>query len=245
MVYKYEFGFSKAIKVDTNMLKYMDEEIKKYCNSTKWSCELENKDKIDFDNIEELIDFENSKKYFLRSINVRAEDNNFKNRINIYIEANDIWWTKNSETINVEMKMDSLDNQAAFRKRMGDIFERYEQNRIYNFISKNGIVNIVSLMYWIVFMVFFFNFISKGFNINSINKVLLFAFWGITILYYISKYLKKLQKKYYPQIVFYIGDGISIYDNNENGRNNFFWTVIVGGIILGTIFLGVEMYLNK
>ena len=36
---------------------------------------------IDFDDIEELINFENSKKYFLKSINVRGEGKDLKNRI--------------------------------------------------------------------------------------------------------------------------------------------------------------------
>lgn len=242
MEYRSEFGFNKAIIVNEIMLRDIDKEIKKYYSLVEWHCELENTDKIDFKDIDELLGFENSKMYFIKKIYVSAGEKFLSNRINVYIESDEEMSFKNSETISVKMITDSLDKHAAFKKRMEDIFNRHAQESKYNFIAKNGILNTLTIFYGVVVLVFVFSFIANGFKIAS--KELFYGAGILSIFYYFVVFLKKLKVKYFPHIVFYIGDGISIYDRNENGRKNFFWTVIVG-IILGIIFLVAELYLSK
>ena len=74
MKYKTEFSFNKAIVVDANMLLEMQRIILEYCSNIEYRVCLENKDRIDFESIEELIEFENSKINRISEIYIEARD---------------------------------------------------------------------------------------------------------------------------------------------------------------------------
>lgn len=54
-----------------------------------------------------------------------------------------------------------------------------------------------------------------------------FINWG-------STFFEKMQRNYFPQVTFYLGDGIQDYNKKESGRGNFFWGVVVA---LGVSFI--------
>lgn len=242
MKYKTEFNFQKAVIVDEKMIREMVKEIEKYCDLIEYSSKLEKGGTIDFESLEELINFENSKVNSLKSIYITARDKEYKNRISVEIEAFSVFVSQFCNTISVEMTIDSTDKKAAFETKMKEIFERHEQEKKYNAISKNAIFNVLFAAYIIAVLFVAVSFIMSGFE--SVNKRLLDVWFVLSICYLIKLPFEKLQKKYYPPIVFYLGDGISIYDKNERARDGFFWTVIVGGII-GVIFLVVELFFSK
>ena len=65
---KKEFKYDKAIIIESNMLIDLDKEIKKLCNNIKYKAELVNRDEIEFESLEELIGYENSKDNYLQKI---------------------------------------------------------------------------------------------------------------------------------------------------------------------------------
>lgn len=241
MKYKTEFNFQKAVIVDEKMIREMVKEIEKYCDLIEYSSKLEKGGTIDFESLEELFSFENSKVNSLKSIYITARDKEYKNRISVKIESYSVFITQFYDTISVEMTIDSVDKKAAFEAKMQEIFARHEQGKRYNIISKNGIFNVLFAAYVIAVLCVSVSFIMSGFE--TVNKNLLNVWLALSICYLIKLPVEKLQKKYYPPIVFYLGDGITIYDRNEKARDGFFWTVIVGGII-GVIFLIVELFFS-
>lgn len=242
MKYKTEFNFEKAIIIDEKMIKDMVIEIEKYCEIISFSSKLEKGDTVDFDSLDELLNFENTKMNSLKSLYITARDKGYKNKIDVRIETYNVYIQQFIDTVVVEMTIDSADKKAAFKARMNEIFQRNEQECRYNIMSKNGVLNVFSIVYYIVLIGFGYVYFTKGSDTISNRTYILFIFFSI--IYLLKDYIHKLQRKYYPPIVFYLGDGISRYDNNSNGRNNFFWSVIVS-TILSIIFLFLELYLGS
>lgn len=241
MEYRTEFGFKKAIKVDETMLRDIVSEMKKYCENVKYEATLENGDSIKFESLDEMISFENSKINSFGTIYITARDGNFKNRIEVSIQAIDVFIERFYETISVEMNVDSIETKTIFKSKFEEICTRHEQDKRYNFISKTGIFNIISALYFVIAGIVTFDFIKNDFK--DINDNLITVWLIVSIVYLIKGFLQKLQKKYYPPIVFYLGDGISIYDRNERARENFFWGGIVA-VLLGIVFLVLEIILS-
>ena len=84
---KKEFKYDKAIIIESHMLIDLDKEIKKLCNNIKYKAELVNRDEIEFESLEELIGYENSKDNYLQKISIWADDGlRHTNNIIMYIE---------------------------------------------------------------------------------------------------------------------------------------------------------------
>ena len=66
---------------------------------------------------------------------------------------------------------------------------------------------------------------NKALFVSTIISV--FINWG-------STFFEKMQRNYFPQVIFYLGDGIQDYNKKESGRGNFFWGVVVA---LGVSFI--------
>ena len=85
MKYKTEFSFNKAIIVDANMLSEMQKVILEYCDNIEYRAYLENRDKIEFESLDELLEFENSKRNRINEIYIEARDKDWVNKIEINI----------------------------------------------------------------------------------------------------------------------------------------------------------------
>lgn len=235
MKYKTEFSFNKAIVVDANMLSEMQKVILEYCDSIEYRAYLENKDKIEFESLDELLEFENSKRNRINEIYIEARDKDWVNKIEINIRAYSLYVKMFEETVSVAMSTDDVDKKTVFKDKIENLFERYQQSKGYNLMAKSGVLNILEMIYLVCSGTYLYLFVAKGLE-KMVSwfavLVLVFAFFSLVL----RKPLQKCQKKYYPPIVFCLGDGIEEYSENKNGRRNFFWGVIVAGI-MSVVFL--------
>lgn len=229
MEYRTTFKQKNAIVADGTMLEEIQNEILNYCDDIEYDSKLENGDSIKFDSLDELLDYENFKGCRIEGINITARKFNSKNRIHINIIAERNVLSTCEFTANVTMSTDSIDKKTLFIKNMENIFLRHEQDKRYNKISKNSILKWISIYYIICTAILAFQLISCGFK--SENKVLLVIVIILTVVEIMRNPIEKIQKDVYPPIVFYIGDEKSRYDDNKARRNNFFWTVVVGGTL--------------
>ena len=77
--------------------------------------------------------------------------------------------------------------------------------------------------------VYLYKVISSRFNVenNMLNIVAII----LSILHLLKFPLQKGQEKYFPPIVFYLGDEIQSYNDKKAARKNFFWGFIVACIL--------------
>ena len=232
---KKEFEYKKAITVDSDMLIQFNEEIGKLCDTITYKAELINGDEIEFDSLDELIDYENSKDNCLKKIRIWATDRaNRINDISIYIEKSDYDSPYFYKTVRVVLSTDDIDKSTVFQHRVEHLCNRHSQDKMYQFLSKTGIFK---KLYYISFgiIVGFLYAIYKNKNLTNAGTIYICF---ICIIYALLETpIEKLRKKYYPPIIFYLGDEIKNYDEKKNKRNNFFWTVCIGGGL--TIIVGI------
>lgn len=229
-----KFSYKKAIIVDSKMLNEMDKEIRTICEKVSYKAETINGDKIEFESIEELCNYENADYEKIVNIHIFASDEKFVNKVFIYIKCESTALSKLFETVEVNLTVDDVNKKVVFKNNIIHLLKRCTQNKRYNVICKSGIFELFALFYAglaVVYAVMFFYY--KG-EINIVlSAIMIFLF----ILYCLRIPLEKIRDKYYPSIVFYLGDQIKYYEEQKNTRNNFFWTVCISGTL--TIVIGI------
>ena len=243
MKYKTEFSFNKAIVVDANMLSEMNKIILEHCDSIGYRACLENKDRIDFESLDELLEFENSKKNRISEIHIEARDKAWENTIEIDLCAYSVYVQMFTETVSVSMVTNDIDKKTVFKEKIGTLLERHQQSKRYNLISKTGVLNIIQMIYMVCAVGYLYLFLTKGIKeLKSWLAILIIVLGFFSLV--LREPLQKCQKKYFPPIAFCLGDGVEEYAENKNGRRNFFWGIIVAGI-MSIIFLIAGYFLPQ
>lgn len=232
MICKTSFSFKKAIIVNEKMLREVEKLMLEYYSDISYSVKLENRDDIKFESLDELISFENSKFNRISELHIDGRDKKYTNETKISIGLDPIWDRKYGDTIKVDITADDLNKKTILKENLENIFARNEQGKWYNFIAKSRLLFIMQFVSLIVICIFIYTFLTNGFEVR--NKALfvstiisVFISWG-------STFFEKMQRNYFPQVTFYLGDGIQDYNKKESGRGNFFWGVVVA---LGVSFI--------
>lgn len=229
MVSKTSFSFNKAIIVNEKMLAEIENRLLEYYSDIGYNAKLENQDDVKFDSLDELVSFENSKINKISELNISGRDKSYTNDINIYIGINSIWGYQSDNTIRVNITADDINKKTVIKENLENIFARNEQDKLYNYIAKSGLLSTMHVISFIVICIFIYNFLTNGFRVE--NKALLISTVISVFITWISPGLKKLQNVYYPRITFYLGDEIRDYDRKKQGRSSFFWGVIVASVL--------------
>lgn len=241
MKYTTDFTCKKAIIVDREFLEEVQKEILAWCNLIKYEANLENGDKIEFESLEELITFENSKLKRIKDIEItarNADNASLDQFIIIQISAFSVILRKFIRTIYVSITIDDVDKKTIFENNMRNIFVRHEQNKWYNIISRTGILNLIDFIYFIFVCIYFYKFFSDGLKIENDGLQIMALIFAVLMLLKIP--IQKGQEKYFEPIVFYSGDEKKSYDDKRDGRKNFFGGVIVAGIFtVGSCIMGL------
>lgn len=228
------FSYKKAIIVDSNMLNEMDKEIRAIYEIIKYEARTVSGDKIEFESLKELLGYENAENEKLVSVDISARDVKFINTAYIFIKSQTSSFADSFETVSVTLTVDDVNKKTIFKNNIMHLLERYTQNKKYNAISKTEVFILLSIVY-IVAAIFYFVkiFSSKG----QINTALSTTMIILCALYCLGTPIRRCRDKYYPRVVFYLGDQIKQYEELKGSRQNFFWTVCIGGVI--SVIMGV------
>lgn len=232
---KKEFKYDKAIIIESDMLIDLDKEIKKLCNNIKYKAELVNRDEIEFESLEELIGYENSKDNYLQKISIWADDGlRHTNNIIMYIEPQNCNIPQLYTTVRAVITTDNIDKISLFNEKIEHLCDRYCQDKTYQFFSRTGIFSKLGIASWGIILGYLVAETQGRINVKMWFDVLIL----IPLIYLLLvNLIGKYKKRYYPPIVFYIGDGIKNYNELKSKRSNFFWTVCIGGSL--TIIVGI------
>lgn len=232
---KREFEYKKAIIADVDMIMNLSEEINKICNKIDYSAELINGDELEFNSIDELLAFENSKDNQFKKIEIFAIDSEKRtNEIRVYMKdsAGNSFFSDCG--VRFVIHTDNIDTITIFKEKAIHICERHSQSNAYNFLSKTNLFRFLGYFSLGVVLSCVIIMFQSKFKVNTI-----FLYIGCLFSVYLmaKDFIEKTRKKYFHMIVFYLGDGIKIYDDQKSKRNSFFWSVIIGGGL--TIIVGI------
>lgn len=228
------FSYKKAIIVDNNMLNEIDKEIRAIYAIVKYEAITVSGDKIEFESLNELLSYENAENEKLVSVDISARDEKFINTAYIFIKCKPSSFWESFETVRVTFTVDDTNKKVIFKNNVMHLLERCTQNKKYNAISKTEVFILFSIVYIGAAIFYFIKLFS---NKGQISTALSTTMIILCALYCLKMPLQKYRDKYYPRVVFYLGDQIKQYEEQKGSRQNFFWTVCIGGVI--SVIMGV------
>jgi hypothetical protein len=221
MVFDNKFRVRNAIKVQKETLVKLFSLIKEYYpnENISISARLKNESKVKFENIEELINFDNYSSYKITSL---AIDSSWPN-LSIQFIQNSHCFLKFNSTIEISFRMDTKDNSIAFRAKVENIFVEMHQPLYYTIISKisNG------LILWIICGAFASYLFLQSSNSNDTSSPM---FIGTVLAILITAVVDRLSHLLFPPIQFLWGGETKRLDNIAKIKNNILWVIIFGTI---------------
>lgn len=124
--------YKKAIIVDSDMIKQLEKVILDYYISLSVIVDLKNEDRIIFDSVEDLIQYDNFSDKSISTLN-------FKFGIGDYIHfcPRNAFLLAYNSSVNASCKMVDIENYETFKRRILDVLNKHAQSPLYTIVSKN------------------------------------------------------------------------------------------------------------
>lgn len=228
-----KINYHKALFLEESALKSFDNILRCYSNDIRYSATTMSKTRIDFDNFEELVNYENYGNTKIKFLEVIAYAR-FERILSVYFE----YYDSNARL---------LGYYSTFRCDYGfNSFEEEQKfkNEIQKFLKKNtpnywllGKIRIYGLVVIPSLFITYYRFLNGSFNdskgLSFMNSILVLVI-AIAIMLGLSFIDRKLLDPIFPAIVFNIGDEIKKQDKYSEIRKNILWCIIIA-LILGVI----------
>lgn len=234
-----------AIVVDETDLRRLDETIKSTFNPSNeeesitlnYKIKLSDDSKIETNDINELVNEQNSKTRSIENINIAAKNQNSSNEIEVLLGSSYF----QTSTISYSITGDSRDwvylTASKIEERIKNLKQWYS---FFTSVDSRGIEFIVFL--------FLFGFITlqpkkevrDDISLIEYGKVVAIIIAVLAIAYLIYRFIKYGYNYLFPITVFRIGEGIKRYDAIIDLRSKIFWGIFVAlliSIISGLILL--------
>ena len=223
-----KLSYKSAIIVNDVFFKEMDELISEYFNKTKYSAQLKNGDEVEFESVSELILYDNFSNRAIKTMRIEFGIGNY-----IMIEPSIAFINVYKSTIEMRFEVEDNDKSEEIKRKVNLICDKHKQSAMYTAASKFTIMHICILMCG-------FSFVS---NLNllithktddgtmSNSTIVAVCTVGIVIMLLISAVLSWIIKRFFPAIVFYLGENIKNVEKESKTKSNIFWCIIVAGIV--------------
>lgn len=225
-----KIGYKKAIIVDECMLKELDQCIRCFFTSVpKYSADLLDESIIDFETLDELLQYENFGNKAIKFLKISfgyANRLTFRQTLSLFHSY--------EYSLLTEYVIKDMDDNILFKQEMIKIFEKGKRPWHYTFVTK------FSYMYFFIAFLFLIAIFSgilylKGMFVfeDTPLSVSLFNTWIIctTSILIISYLLSRIRKVLFPVISYKIGEQKKQIERRDDLISKFFWGVIVAGIV--------------
>ena len=211
-----------ALVIDESFLKNVNNIITEYFIAPTYSARLKMGDLIEFDSLNELLEYDNFKDKKIISL-----DLNFGYYNSISICPFEVLRRK---SIVVSYKIEDKEKNTLFREAIQNEIDKCKTSKIYSLISSISIAGLCIFFGIIALIVGNICYFQNSGNSYTFN----FGIFELTIGYIIIVLylcilfgLLLLVKYLFPSVVFYFGKEIDNNNKLKSFRANFFWCVIV------------------
>lgn len=226
--------YNSAIIVNDTLIRELDGLLCEYFSEPKYSAELLNDDKIEFETVDELVSYDNYSIREIKRIIISAGLDNF-----IYIEPTFSFLSNYKSTVEMYFRIDDGDKSEEVKRKVKTLLDKHKQTIFYTLASKISLTHICILLMIMGFISNLYSLVTprnsvievSGSTIISLSSVvaviiLLFSFGVYWII-----------KKLFPPIIFYLGENINKTERNSKLKSNVFWGIIVAAIVSATVSL--------
>ena len=205
------FKFSKNIIIDKQGFNELVSILQDYCDYVNYYIVTKNDDKIEFDNKEELLEYDNYKDGRIKNLELLGYKKREKNFcLNMYGKRH------TPPYIECDYSFRDIDQETCFVKRLKIFFNKNVEGYCFHLT--------LSILIAIILVISSIYYLCIKYVSTSTEIMWAAAFWVIFIYYLIEN---KLLKYFFPPITFAWGEEIKRYKKRSELKKNIFWCVIV------------------
>lgn len=225
-----------ALVITEDILRELDDVLKIGEKSNVYSAKLVNESVVEFENLEELLLFENFQDQKIVSLSVNPSHSD--RHLYIGTERDFPVFRSYDHSAILTYSVNSSEEELALREKVRKILEKARAQ--YSPLYK---INIISC-FWLFFLIFFLLlsffalFVIGGSPKESVvipvNTVVIVSISFLAVVFGVYL-LGRFWKKIMPPVVFCTGEGQSEFRKLSKKRQNLFWGVIVAVIISAVV----------
>lgn len=218
-----------AVIVNDTFLKNIDSIISKYFIKPTYSAIILSGDSIEFDSLEELLNYENGLTEKIVSLNI---DYGYYNSIRISSMEDSY-----DSSILIFYITDDSDTKVLFDTEIKNEINKISTSKLYSFISSSSISRISFIIFLIFTMIsivsYFYGGQSSIKQLTILFNPLLYLAFVFAVFVYLGILfgIRDIIRKLFPSVVFYLGMEKERYNKIKDIRKNIFWCVIVAFIL--------------
>ncbi len=220
--------FKDAIIIDEKLLRDLENTISQFFGKVSYSCRLCNDNRIEFESLDELINFENVKIRKIVSLSMKF------NCINeIEFEPDISFFSSYKYTVQGTFNTDDLDKSVLFQEKVKAILDRNKQDRWYIILTKMNYMHLCLASFIFSTCSTIYAIYTGGLEQKiSYNPLIFNLSISIGVVFFIlAVILSKFRNVLLPPVAFKIGEQIKEIEKGRNLFSKIFWGVIVAFIV--------------
>lgn len=215
----------KTIKLTPENLNQLESNLLKYCSSIEYSCTTINGNDIQFDSLNELLNYDNYGKSSIKSLLLLGY-RQYHRVIRIDFETKDVYFLNYNTSCECSYECDSTESEILLVKMLRDFFNKHKTS--YWVIGKFSLFSLYFL-FSLSLLVFLYIkdksiFDRTEFVLSEVIPIFVAICIGEFLLWQIDK---KVLLKILKPTVFYWGEEVKAYDKYSKLRSNLFWCVLI------------------
>lgn len=225
---KAKYGYKSAIIVDEELLRDLDSLLKKYLNEPKYKASLMNEDTITFDSVEELINYDNHSRGAIKTLDICCGYDNYMYFRPYFADINSY-----KTSVDITYYSDNRDKSEEFKRKLDELLKKHKQTIAYTFVSKISLfyLSILGMAVCVTSSIMSLLKDKHKSDVVSFSEGFPVVCISLAIIVLICCLIWQVKKRYYPPIVFLIGERKKEYEKITAGKIRFFWGLIVATII--------------
>lgn len=224
MIIHGKIAYKDAIIVDKKLLEELEKVILNFFDRVSYSCKLYNDSRIDFESLEELLNYENPKIRKIMRLSIT-----FGYSGEIVFEPSIAFFSSYKYTVQGNYQNENLDESVLFQEKVKDILNRSKQDKWYTILTKINTMQflIVMLVFWACLLVF--SVYTKGIEQEVTFSPIIFNLYIIASFVFclIGYILSKCRNFLLPVIAYKIGEQIKVIEKGRDLFSKIFWGIIV------------------
>lgn len=221
------YKFKKAILVNEELLRSLELGLCNFAEEYAYTAKLESGNDIYFDNLEELLEYDNYSNRRIKHLTIRLS-------LGFYIEFSKSFSLYNSynNTVNVQYLCSNSEDSIIIQDKLRDIFEKGKLPWYYTLLTKFSI-----MYFWTIYFMWsaFWNLRNfgkeiptEGYKLIGIMNIICIV---IAVIIGVSYVLNKMRNVLFPPIVFYFGKEKERFDKNIKYADKVFWGIIIATLL--------------
>ncbi len=220
--------YKSAILVDDSFLEDVDKLLCEYFDVPRYEAKLFNGDKITFDSVLELVNYDNFSHRRIASLEIGVGYNNL-----IEIKPTYSYINAYTSTIEMSFEVDSIDKVEEIKRKMRTIIDKHKQPLLYTVASKLSFMHLLVLTFCTSMMFSIWQFVNYGLTNTEIDYMLLLPICIVAAAFAVilGNAFAWLIKTCFPPVEFYLGENKTAVERKRDIKGKVFWGIVVTTII--------------